>query len=213
MTAANASNATARRDHRAGRHLPPDPGTTLTVGSLTSNDLTINGAGARSTTVEGTGAERLFTAGQPVVGTTLSLNGLRLTGGNAALAAPVGAGSGGAVYLQNGSLNVTRSAIVGNTAATSARGSRRVTHRRGWRGHVNVTASQISGNTVGGAASPGTASGGGIFSQYTVNLVEQHRHAATLAQTTVAGPGRGHRDARRHGVPGQQHRDRQRRAR
>ena len=165
-------------------------GTTLNVGSLTSNDLTINGAGARSTTIEGTGAERLFTAGQPVVGATLSLDGLRLTGGNAALGAAVGAGSGGAVYLQDGSLNVTRSAIVGNTAATSGAGIG-VSHTTvGGAGTVNVTASQISNNTVGGAASPGTASGGGIFSQYTVNLVNS-TVSGNVAQTTVQAQGGG----------------------
>ena len=188
VIAANASNATADVITVPAGTYRLTQGTTLDVGSLTSNDLTINGAGARSTTIEGTGAERLITAGQPLTGVTLTLDGLRLTGGNAALGATVGPGSGGAVYLQDGSLNVTRSAVVANTAATSGAGIG-VAHTGG-AGTVTITASQISGNTVGGAASPGTASGGGIFSQYTVNLVNS-TVSGNVAQTTVQAQGGG----------------------
>ena len=190
VIAANASDATADVITVPAGTYRLTQGTSLAVGSLTSNDVTINGAGARSTIIEGTGAERLFTAGQLLIGD--DADGER----TAAHRGQCRAGRGRRPRVGRSGLPAGRDPqrhALRHQSATPRRrrapGSR-VAHTGGTAGTVNVTASQISGNTVGGAASPGTASGGGIFSQYTVNLINS-TVSGNVAQTTVQAQGGG----------------------
>ena len=104
-------------------------GETITVPALTvfltsgqivvSKSLTIIGAGARETTISGTGQSRVF----DVTGGTASISGVTVTGGDG-LNAPGGtAGQGGGILVDGGTLTLADSAVTGNQTIGTGEGS------------------------------------------------------------------------------------------
>ena len=92
------------------------------------NDLTLNGSGASSVLQVNYGASAI-------------LNGMRITGGNAAY--------GGGIFNYKGTLTLSDSLITGNSATLYGGGI------VNYKGTLNISDSEISGNTAG--------AGGGIF--------------------------------------------------
>ena len=101
--------------------------------------VTVEGAGANLTTVNGGGIDRVFDV---LTGANVTLRGLRIAGGSLA-------GNGGGVQAVAATLVIERCAVVGNTAAFGggivSSGANTVT----------ITDTEISGNTA-------TSQGGGI---------------------------------------------------
>ena len=106
-----------------------DPGEMITVPALTvfltsgqivvSKGLTIVGAGARATTISGTGQSRVF----DVTGGTVSISGVTVTGGDG-FATPGGtAGPGGGILLDGGTLTLADSTVTGNQTMGAGEGS------------------------------------------------------------------------------------------
>ncbi len=107
-----------------------------TVDASSLHSLTIAGAGASSTTVNGP-VGSVFTVDSGVV----TISGLTITGGHGEF--------GGAIDLDGGTLNVTDSTLSGNNGYQGGA-------IENFTGTLNVTDSTISGNT-------GSGYGGGIF--------------------------------------------------
>ncbi|WP_406831041.1 putative Ig domain-containing protein [Pedococcus sp. KACC 23699] len=93
----------------------------LKIGTPANSNISVNGAGAASTTISGGGASRIFDADPNVVGgVNITLTGLTLTG---ALDNTIGGGAiiGGAQNLTNGdSLTVDSSVITDNHVNTTS---------------------------------------------------------------------------------------------
>ena len=159
---------------------------TLTQGALTTTyPVTINGAGARSTVVDGNGASRVFTINNSA--TTTTVTGLTVTGGNADATAPVTAGNGGGFLTGSQAILVLRgTAVVGNRASLSGGG---ISY-----GHTGATGtienSLIAGNTAGDAGSVMAANGGGIFAQGGLSVTNS-TITDNAARTTLAAQGGG----------------------
>ncbi len=135
--------------------------------------VTIVGAGAGTTTIDGNGIDRVF----HVIGGTLELRDLTVTGGNIT-------GDGGAIYNDVGNVVLRGTNIVGNTATRGGGIFNRF-------GSITV----LDASNIGASGNPNTASGdgGGIFSQYnaaaTGNTVTIER--STVAFNTSGGDGGG----------------------
>ena len=124
--------------------------------------LTLTGAGAGSTIIDGNGTDRAFHLNPLAAASfTVSFSGMTIQNGSVS-------GSGGGIYGRDNTLTLSNSTISGN--ATSGGGS-----RGGGlylqAGTLSVTSSTISGNTSGG-------SGGGIYNTGT---------AATITSSTISG--------------------------
>jgi CSLREA domain-containing protein len=165
---------------------------TLTGGELplatTAGDqITINGAGTRSTVITAGGASRVFNQASTGVAATANIRDLTITGG-AAPNAGVGAGDGGGIVVSSlATLNLARVAVTGNTAPDSGGGIAAFHTSSG--GTVNVDSSTIANNTAGTAAGV-TGTGGGVFSQTAVNLTNS-TVSDNLAQGTTTAQGGG----------------------
>ncbi|MEH2165259.1 MAG: Calx-beta domain-containing protein [Nostoc sp.] len=110
---------------------------TLTSGELkVTEGVIIQGTGANKLTISGNNTSRVFNATA-----SLSIDGLKITGGNAA--------NGGGIYSTS-SVTVSNSTFSGNTASTSGGGIYSSSS-------VTVTDSTLSGNTA-------NTNGGGIYS-------------------------------------------------
>ncbi|PKB63843.1 MAG: hypothetical protein BZY80_05370, partial [SAR202 cluster bacterium Io17-Chloro-G2] len=135
------------------------PGTiTLTSGELPiSNNLTINGPGAGSLTIDGNASSRIFSVGS---GVTVSITGLTLTNGNDL--------RGGGIF-NFGDLTLTDITVSGNTAiSVSLRGGGGIHNS----GTLSLSNSTVSGNTS-------SSIGGGITTERIATL--------TLSNSTVSG--------------------------
>jgi len=144
---------------------------TLTSGELVISDsLTINGTGANLLTVSGNSASRVFFID---TGFTVSLNGMRITGGNGVGA--ISSGSGGGIRNQ-GNLTISDSTISGNTASN---GGGILTIG----GTINLTGSTVSGNTA-------TFQGGGMqLGNTNGSLTNSTISGNTANSATLAGAG------------------------
>jgi CSLREA domain-containing protein len=122
-------------------------GTELTIDN--NGTLTINGPGANQLTVSGNNASRVFSING---GANATISGITITGGN------ISGASGGGIYNQSGTLNLTNCAVSGNTSNSFGGGIYNQS------GTVNLTNSTVSGNS--------SSEGGGIFTNYfsTLNL-------------------------------------------
>ena len=135
-----------------------------------SSTTTINGAGARSTTIDANDQSRVIFASRSA---NITVNDLRLTAGNADFGQQQGPlFEGGAAYIQTGA-NVTlnRVAVTGSHAQIRGGGI--------WSAaNLTVTDSTISGNRVGQVEVAGEG-GGGIFASTAADT--------KLFNTTVSG--------------------------
>lgn len=123
--------------------------------------LTINGAGAATTIINGAQSDRVFEVRGPI---TVALNGLTMTNGQAVDCAPYpGLGSCGGAILNNGGLaevagvlNITNS-VISNSSTTGGAADGGAIFDTGTNGTINVTNTTISGNSTyyGGAISGG----------------------------------------------------------
>lgn len=138
------------------------PNGQITIGK----NLTINGTGADLLTIQNTKAasttSRVFNVSS---GFTLSLNNLKITGGNN----PTGLGGG---INADGDLNITNCTISGNSGGTGG--------GIATAGNLNITNSTISGNTAAGVS-------GGIDHAFgTATIIN-----STISGNTVTGNGGG----------------------
>jgi CSLREA domain-containing protein len=121
---------------------------TLTSGELLINkNLTIQGPGATNLTVSGNMASRVFSMN---AGISVTLDGLRVSGGSVF-------GANGAGILNKGTLTITNSSISGNFASGGDGGG--IYNQ----GSLNITNTLVSNNT----ASPG----GGIYNAGTLGVL------------------------------------------
>ncbi len=110
-------------------------------------NLTINGAGAAATVINGNNLDRVFDL---VGGFTVTLSNLTVTGGNS------GVNNGGGIIISNnGRLTLTNSAIRNNTTNANAQGGGIALSTSG-SNQLTLNNSTVISNTT-------TANGGGIF--------------------------------------------------
>jgi hypothetical protein len=155
-------------------------------------DLTVSGAGAAQTVVDGMQSGTVFTINNLV---TVNLSGMTVTRGKTA-------GSGGGV-LNSGTLNITNCAFSGNSAdsgggifngvrATATVTSSTVSNNSAVsggggmqnNGTLNITGSTVSGNAVSNNSASQTFGGGGIFnpSGGTLNVT-----SSTVSNNSASG--------------------------
>jgi hypothetical protein len=106
-----------------------NPGDTITIPALTvslssgqivvGKSLTIAGAGARQTTISGSGQSRVFA----VTSGTVSISGVTVTGGDGFDVPGGTAGEGGGILVSGGALTLTDSTVTGNQTAGFNEGS------------------------------------------------------------------------------------------
>ena len=135
-----------------------DPGEMITVPALTvfltsgqivvSKSLTIVGAGARGTTISGTGQSRVF----DVTGGTVSISGVTVTGGDGVDTPGGTASAGGGILLDGATLTLADSTVTGNQTMGTGEGSGIQAD-----GSLTVLRSTISFNS-----GPGSNRAGGI---------------------------------------------------
>jgi CSLREA domain-containing protein len=161
-------------------------------------DLTIDGAGARATTITGGGLTKVL----DIRATDVTLRGVTVTGGNGA--SEGSAGLGGAIYVfQDASLTIEDSAIAGNTATDGggvySEGALSLTRSTvsgnaatglgggvwggdvEFGGSVSITSSTVSGNTASGGG--GVAAGSLAIARSTIAGNTAGRGAALLKQS------------------------------
>ena len=135
----------------------------------TLTSVTINGAGAGTTIINGGGIDRVIdvnnfaASGQAV---NVTLNGLTITNGNAPNSSGYNEPGGGIqfdgfdnqTFLPGGTLTITNCNVTNNTAAGQAGGILAIF------GSLNMSGSQVSGNTSSNAAGGGISYDGSAFS-------------------------------------------------
>jgi hypothetical protein len=148
----------------------------LTLGAITiSNNLTIAGAGARTTVIDGNASSGIFS---PPTVLTIEIDDVSLINGNAVTGDPNIAGllAGGAID-GSGTLTLRRCRIANNQAAVGG--------GIAWTGTLTIDESTIAGNTA--TAIIEGPSGGGIFSEGGPVTMTN----STLTGNTTAGFGGG----------------------
>jgi hypothetical protein len=141
--------------------------------------VTIDGAGARATTIHGNNLGSVFDLQE---GSDTTINDVTITGGNSA-AGQDPAVEGGAVRLDvAGRFELNRSAIIGNRASSQGGGISSFSNSP-----VQIADSVIAGNTAGNAESP--ALGGGIYSTSQLILRNSTVSGNQLVGTTTLGAG------------------------
>jgi cysteine-rich repeat protein len=131
----------------------------------TSDTVTINGAGAATTIIDGNDVDRVFDLTISTTNPTLILSGVTVRNGTARLCP--GFGDGGGIRVQAGDLTIDATAIVENEAVNGG-GISAV-------GNVILTNSLISANN---SNQSGGGDGGGIFSAI---------GALTVINSTISG--------------------------
>ncbi|MEA2426923.1 MAG: hypothetical protein QOF37_551 [Thermoleophilaceae bacterium] len=134
--------------------------------------LTIQGAGARVTTIDGTNRDYVFSSN----GNT-TIDGVTITGGHS--------GGGGGAVSNHGTLTLTNDAIVANTA-TFGGGVANGTDRS-----LTISGSTLSGNSAAGGSAPSGASGGqgggAIYNKGTATIINSTISGNTAGQNAVSG--------------------------
>ncbi len=116
-----------------------------------NGDLTIIGAGARTTTIDANGIDRVLHIPSSV---TVDISGVTITGGEI-----VGDGGGISTAFSNSDLTLTNVAVTGNTASNEGGGEGGGIYF--YAGTLIITKSTISGNTAEGDVGNGSGGGGG----------------------------------------------------
>ena len=132
-------------------------------GLVMNGDITLVGAGARSTTIAG-GEGFTSSVLLPWYGASVEVSGVTITGGNAQARDWILGGGGGVYNL--GKLALRESAVVGNNAADLGGGGIYS------EGPLKILASTVAGNTTPQGA------GGGVY---------QHGAPITVANSTISG--------------------------
>ncbi len=147
---------------------------------LAGGPVRILGTGAAPSTIAQTVSERVMN----LLGATLTLERVTITGGSAAGVTPAGDG-GGILLLAGSQLTLTRATVSGNAAAQS--GGIANGHRApgGSGGIVRVLQSTVSGNTVTASSGGGMGAGGIANINGTLTIVN-----STISGNATAG-GRG----------------------
>jgi CSLREA domain-containing protein len=182
---------------------------TLTGGDLEiRNSMTINGPGAPVLTIDASGNDptpttnngdgsRVFTIFGVVGGSTVTISGLTLTGGDA--------GSRGGAVSNSADLTLTRVTISGNSAGTPSTGGHgggianssgnliingstisgnsTVTGGNGGGIHSHFGSMTITGSTISGNSTATSGFGGGIYSGYTATTIDSSTISGNSAQT------------------------------
>jgi CSLREA domain-containing protein len=125
----------------------------LDIDDVGTASTTINGAGARTTSIVGTGADRVIDTHDS--GEHVSLSGVTITGGG-------GVDEGGGI-LADGTFSLTNASVVGNSAAAAS-----VTSNEGGgifiQEHASLRNVTISGNVAArGTSNTFGPQGGGVF--------------------------------------------------
>jgi hypothetical protein len=152
----------------------------LTGGELVltgTGSVAIAGAGARATTIDGLGATRVLKLDGPVV----AIEGVTITGGNAALGGEFGGDGGGLLLDGTSTLRITRSAISNNTATLNG-GGIAAPPESVQRSSITIVESTIAGNSVVGGVLEGL--GGGIYALGDLVVVN-----STIVGNKVENPG------------------------
>jgi parallel beta-helix repeat protein len=124
-------------------------------------DVTISGAGASSTVVDGTNTGRVFI----ITSGAVTLDKLTIANGKAA-GSDFSSNTGGGIYIQKGSVTVSNSTVSGNSASGNGGGIYPTDV-----GRVTVSNSTISGNSASG-------NGGGIYKFF---------GGVTVSNSTISG--------------------------
>jgi hypothetical protein len=142
--------------------------------------VTINGAGARVTTIHGNNLGSVFDLEE---GSDTTINDVTITGGNSAAGQDPDI-QGGAVRIDvAGRFELNRSAILGNRASTQGGGISSFSNSP-----VLITDSVIAGNIAGNVEAP-AALGGGIYSTSQLTLRNTTVSGNQLLGTTTLGAG------------------------
>lgn len=173
----------------------------LTHGEIAmAENLTIEGQGARSTTINANGDSRIFGINFNGGSGTVSISGLTLTGGVASDTNTSEGDSygGGAVAIEGGNVSLADVQLSGNQAtATSSNAPYEQTQggallQRG--GTLTLDRVTISGNTSSNTGDEGGATGGGLVLLGTATIVD-----STIADNTVSEPNSGRQSVREAG--------------
>ena len=165
IVAANANGAGADTiTLPAGTYTLTIPGTGEDAGATGDldivGDLTINGAGAATTIVDGGGLDRVF---HVVSSFTVVFNDLTITNG-----ATVGGDNGGGLLNEGGNVTLTNCVICGNTTPSGGNGA----------GLYNDDTMTVTSCAVSGNSTAGGGNGGGIY---------DNGLSITMTNTTVSG--------------------------
>jgi CSLREA domain-containing protein len=153
---------------------------TLATGEIVfanNGSLTVNGTGANRLTISGGGASRIFASrGLAVV----YLHYLRLTGGNGAGA--VNSGRGGAVYNVGGTMTITNSILIGNSAANGGALNNAASTAPSSPANLTMINCLVMNNSA-------TSSGAAMqnFSTSTMNIIGSSFYNNTTTTTGIAG--------------------------
>jgi CSLREA domain-containing protein len=145
----------------------------LSAGELVLSGDTINGAGARSTIIDGNGTFRVLRITGAVSGAPLTskVNDVTIRRGNA-VAGPNGPnGDGGGIYVQSGDIELNRTHVLNNTATRDGGG---IAVETGL--NLTLVGSTVAGNSVTGRS----VAGGGI-------AATNSNAGLALINSTVAG--------------------------
>jgi uncharacterized repeat protein (TIGR01451 family) len=174
---------------------------TLSQGELPVDaSVAINGAGARTTTIDANHASRIFDISDGDV----SINGLTLTNGSGVVGGatiPFFEGDGGAILLgsfgtflgcgcsANPHLTLTDSAVTGNSATLNGGGIGTATFESPDNSNISVVRSTISDNQVSGGTGGGF--GGGIESFGAVTITNSTISGNSVSNASATNQGGG----------------------
>jgi uncharacterized repeat protein (TIGR01451 family) len=155
----------------------------LKLGELAvSESVTISGAGAKATTIDGNNSSRVFDIGS---GAAVSISGVTITHGAATASSPTLKGDGGGIVTFATSLTLDDVALTANSATFGGAGLD-APFESGSSTAVTITNSVVSDNRVSGGAGNGQGGGLAVFGPLTMTNV-------TIAGNSVqnAGPNEG----------------------
>jgi CSLREA domain-containing protein len=174
-----AANASADPENRVEVPAGSYP---LTLGelSVSASQVTIHGAGARATRIDGQGASRVFN----ITADNSALEGVTVTGGSAAVGSGPFPGDGGGILVEgtsSTSFTLNQSAVVGNTAALNGGGLSAPPESINSTA-VSINASTIAGNRISGGLGEGM--GGGVYVLGDISIAN-----STIAGNSVENAG------------------------
>ena len=179
--AIGAANATVDNDTIAFSALFNSAQTiTLLSGEIVfanNGTLTINGPGANLLTISGNNASRIFASGANVV---VNINNLKFTAGTGA--GTVNTGRGGAVYNVGGTMTITNSIFIGNSAANGGAINNAASTSPSVPANLTIINCVFTNNSA-------TSSGGAMqnFSTSTLHLINSTVAGNNSSSTGIAG--------------------------